>query len=79
MIEVSTYEAKTHLAELLRKVRSGERVLITKHNIPIAMITPTSPQRKRSIKETVEAIKRFRKGNILQDLDIKKMIEEGRR
>lgn len=79
MIEVSAYEAKTHLAELLRKVKSGERVLITKHNVPIAMMTPASSQKKRPIKETVEAIKRFRKGNTLQGLKIKEMIEEGRR
>ncbi|MBP9691922.1 MAG: type II toxin-antitoxin system prevent-host-death family antitoxin [Alphaproteobacteria bacterium] len=79
MIEVSTYEAKTHLAELLRKVKGGERVLITKHHIPIAVIMPTAPQRKRSVKETVEAMKRFRKGNTLQGLKLKEMIEEGRR
>lgn len=79
MIEVSTYEAKTHLAELLRKVKNGQRVLITKHHIPIAIITPASSQRKRPIKEAIEAIKRFRKGNTLQGINIKKMIEEGRR
>ena len=79
MIEVSTYEAKTHLAELLRKVKSGERVMITKHHVPIAMMTPIPSQRKKSVKETVEAIKRFRKGNTLGGLSIKKMIGEGRR
>ncbi len=79
MIEVSSYEAKTHLAELLRKVKNGERVLITKHHVPIAMMSPAPLQRKRSIKETVEAMKRFRKGNNLKGLQIKKMIEEGRR
>ncbi|MBY0293030.1 MAG: type II toxin-antitoxin system prevent-host-death family antitoxin [Alphaproteobacteria bacterium] len=79
MIEVSAYEAKTHLAELLRKVKSGERILITKHHVPIAIMTPAASQRKRSIKETVAAIKRFRKGNTLQGLRIKEMIEEGRR
>ncbi len=79
MIEVSSYEAKTHLAELLRKVKNGERVLITKHHVPIAMMTPASSQRKRSIKETVEAMKLFRKDNTLQGLSIKEMIEDGRR
>ena len=44
MIEVSTYEAKTHLAELLRQVKGGERVLITKHHIPIAVIMPAPAQ-----------------------------------
>jgi prevent-host-death family protein len=79
MIEVSAYEAKTHLSELLRKVKNGERVMITKHHVPIAMMTAVFPQRKRSVKETVEAIKSFRKGNTLGGLSIKEMIEEGRR
>ncbi len=79
MIEVSSYEAKTHLAELLRKVKNGERVMITKHNVPIAVITPTTPQMKRTLKETGEAMKHFRQGNILGGLSIKEMIAEGRR
>ncbi|MBA3813186.1 MAG: type II toxin-antitoxin system prevent-host-death family antitoxin [Alphaproteobacteria bacterium] len=79
MIEVSAYEAKTHLAGLLKKVLGGERVLITKHHVPVAMMIPAYSQKKRPVKETVEAIKHFRQGNTLQGLDLKKMIEEGRR
>jgi prevent-host-death family protein len=79
MIEVSSYEAKTHLAELLKKVAKGERVLITKHNVPVAVVIPAPLQKQRSVKETVEAIKHFREENTLQGLQIKKMIEEGRR
>ncbi|MBY0273250.1 MAG: type II toxin-antitoxin system prevent-host-death family antitoxin [Alphaproteobacteria bacterium] len=79
MIEVSTYEAKTHLSELLQKVKNGERVLITKHHIPIAMMTPALSQRKRSVEETIAAMKLFRKENTLKGLKLKNMIEEGRR
>jgi len=79
MIEVSSYEAKTHLAELLKKVTKGERILITKHHVPVAMVIPASSQRKRLVKETVEAIKRFREGNTLKGLHVREMIEEGRR
>lgn len=79
MIEVSSYEAKTHLAELLKKVTRGEKILITKHQVPVAMVIPVPSQRKRSVKDTVEAIKHFRQGNTLRGLRIKEMIEEGRR
>ena len=79
MIEVSSYEAKTHLAELLRKVRAGERVMITKHHVPIAILSPVSPQRRKSISDTIDALKRFRSENTLQGLSIKEMIDEGRR
>lgn len=43
------------------------------------MVIPTSSQRKRSVKDTIDAIKPFREGNTLKGLDIRKMIEEGRR
>lgn len=79
MIEVSAYEAKTHLSELLRKVKNGERVMITKHHIPVAMLTSVMPQRKRSVREVVEAMKKFRTGNTLDGIKVKDMIEKGRR
>lgn len=79
MITVSSYEAKTHLAELLNKVTKGERVLITKHHVPVAMLISVATQRKRSIKDTVEAIKHFREKNTLKGLHIRDMIEQGRR
>ena len=39
---VGAYEAKTHLAELLRRVESGETITITKHGKPVAVMTPPS-------------------------------------
>jgi prevent-host-death family protein len=79
MIEVSSYEAKTHLAELLRKVGNGERVLITKHQIPVAILSPVPGQKSASIKDTIEALKKYREGNTLGSLNLKDLIDEGRR
>jgi len=79
MIEVRSYKAKIYRTELLSKVKDGEWVLITKHHVPIAMMSPIPLQRKRSVKKTVEAIKKFRKRNNLQGLYIKKMIGDGHR
>jgi len=62
MIKVSFYEAKTHLAELLRKEKTGK-----------------PPQRRKSVKDTVDALKRFRSENTLQGLSLKDMIEEEHR
>ena len=39
MITVEIRQAKSHLGEYLRKVRAGERVVITEHGKPIAEIT----------------------------------------
>ncbi len=39
----STYEAKTHFSELMRRVRAGERVVITYHGAPAAELRPLEP------------------------------------
>lgn len=36
----STYEAKTHFSEILRKVRSGQSVLVSYHGRTVAEIRP---------------------------------------
>ncbi len=38
MDEIGAYEAKTRLAQLLRRVSRGERFTITKHGVPIALL-----------------------------------------
>jgi len=41
----STYEAKARFSEVLRKVRAGQRVLITYHGQNVAEIRPVRPPR----------------------------------
>jgi prevent-host-death family protein len=38
----STYEAKTRFSEVMRKVRRGQRVVVTYHGEPIAEISPVA-------------------------------------
>ena len=40
----STYEAKARFSEILRKVRAGERVVVTHHGTEIAEIRPIAPE-----------------------------------
>ena len=40
MRTVGSYEAKTHLPRLLDEVAKGERITITKHGHPVAMLVP---------------------------------------
>ena len=79
MAEVGAYEAKTHLARLLERVAKGERITITRHGVPIAELIPASPTRERPLKETIEALREFRKGRTLDGLSLRDLIEEGRR
>ena len=44
MERISSFEAKVHLAQLLAKVKNGERYVITKHNKDIAMLVPADKQ-----------------------------------
>ena len=37
---VNIHEAKTHLSQLLERVKSGERIIIAKAGKPVAMLSP---------------------------------------
>lgn len=43
-LTVSTYEAKSHFAELLRRVQRGARVVITHRGRPVAELRPIEPE-----------------------------------
>ncbi len=78
MKQIGTYEAKTHLAELLAEVQGGEIVIITKRGVPIAKLMPVeTPQDK--VKAAKEELRALRKQTPSGDLTIREMIEEGRR
>lgn len=79
MIEVGACEAKTHLPKLLEKVSKGERVVITKHGSPVAVLTPATTKMKKSVTDTVAEIKKLRKGQTLGKLKLRELIEHGRR
>jgi len=79
MTEVGAYEAKTHLSELLDRVSKGERIVITKHGTPVAVLAPISGRDTRPTAEVVSDIRRFREGNRLGGIPLTEMIEEGRR
>lgn len=78
-MEVGAYEAKTHLPSLLERVQHGERVTITKHGIPVAMLVPIVPVAKPDIRAVIEELKTFAKGHTTGGMTIREMIEEGRR
>ena len=42
MTTVGSYEAKTHLPQLLDRVARGEKILITRHGQAVAMLVPPS-------------------------------------
>jgi prevent-host-death family protein len=75
---VSAFEAKTHLSQILAQVQQGHRIIITKHNTPIAQLVPIAST-KRDINEVVQAFKAARHKLSLQELSIQSLKETGRR
>ena len=81
MESVGSFEAKTHLPQLLERVARGEEFTITKHGKPVAKLVPAQPAKPQpDVRQVLAELKAFRKGNTLgEGLTIRELIEEGRR
>jgi len=84
MKEVPIYEAKIRLSELLVRVESGERVVITRRGVPVAqLVSPPSKEenddrdRREKVAGTLAALKRYRQSASLGS-PARDAIEEGR-
>ena len=75
---IGVYEAKTHLARVLERVASGEHIVITKHGVPIAEISPINHISTTERAQAIEQLRTFGLGRNAGD-SIRAMIEEGRR
>jgi prevent-host-death family protein len=73
-----TYEVKTHLSRLLARVEKGERITITRHGVPVAVLVPAVPGRQTAA-EAIADIRGLRADMRFDGLDLKELIEEGRR
>ena len=49
MNTVSVQEAKTRLAELIRRLTPGDEVVITENNQPVARLIPATAQPQRKL------------------------------
>ena len=80
MRTVGAYEAKTHLSSLLDEVAKGEKITITKHGVPVAVLTPAPNKPQMTVAEAIAGIRELRKEvKPLDGLTIREMIDEGRR
>lgn len=77
MLEVGAYEAKTNFSRLLERVEKGERITLTRHGRPVAMLMPV--EEKRPPEDVVRELREFRRGRELGDVGVREMVEEGRR
>ena len=75
-MDIGTYEAKTHFAELLADVEAGKDFTITKRGKPIARIIPYKEGESRRV-SIVAALVNYRHDDD-STFDIRAAIEEGR-
>lgn len=80
METVGALEAKTHLAALLDRVANGERITITRHGVPAAMLVPVGPaEAKLSHREIVDGLCALRQRVKPGKMSVREMINEDRR
>jgi prevent-host-death family protein len=83
MHTVGSYEAKTHLPQLLERVEHGETIIITRHGRPVARLVPVVIGTPRpDVAAAIAAMAEFQdqEGPTLGGtLSIRDLINEGRR
>lgn len=76
---IGSYDAKTHLPELLRQVQEGKEFTITNRGKPVAELMPAGTRARANAVRAVEDMKSFMHSQPVRGADIKTLIEEGRR
>jgi prevent-host-death family protein len=79
MKSVGVYEAKTQLPRLLNRVARGERITITRHGVPVAVIVPPDGRTKRPVGDVIAELESFGRGRKLRGLSLRTLIASGRR
>ncbi|MDM3870240.1 type II toxin-antitoxin system prevent-host-death family antitoxin [Porticoccus sp. W117] len=76
--EIGSYDAKTKLAEILRRVELGESFTITKRGRPVADVVPSQSGKRSSVKTAVENILSAKKHPV-SDEYLDELKKEGRK
>lgn len=77
--EVGAYEAKTHLSDLLRKVKAGAIIRITQRGEHVADLVPPDTKGKRDAVRAAIRMERFMRGHEpIASVNTKVLIDEGR-
>lgn len=79
MERIGAYEAKTHLPRLLKLVAQGEKIIITKHGVPVATLQAPGQAKSTPARDVIKEIREFRRKHSLDGLSLKELIDEGRR
>ncbi|MCB1675393.1 MAG: type II toxin-antitoxin system prevent-host-death family antitoxin [Halioglobus sp.] len=75
--EIGSYDAKTKLSEILRRVEAGESFTITNRGKPVAEIIPTRSSRQRQVETAITNILNARK-QVVSSEELAELKEQGR-
>ena len=86
MATITAFEAKTHFGQLLDQVASGQEIVITRYDKPVARIVPEGQRDNRRVVAAVDGLlalqqritKRKGQAATLTDAEVRAAIEEGR-
>ncbi|RNJ48293.1 type II toxin-antitoxin system prevent-host-death family antitoxin [Methylocystis hirsuta] len=78
-MEIGAFEAKNTRGSLLDRVEKGEEIIITRRGNPIARLAPVRTERDiAQARKAMAELRELSKGNRLDGLKIKDLINEGR-
>ncbi len=76
---IGSYETKTHLADLLRRVRLGQGFTITQRGEPVADLVPAGTSVRRLGAQAAKRMHTFMaEASVNPSIDVKALIESGR-
>jgi len=79
MERIGLYDAKARLSEIVQRVESGSEVVITRRGKAVARIVPIKVLGQDRRNDAAKRIRELREKWAIGRVDIRKLIEEGRR
>lgn len=80
MVNIGSFDAKTHLPALLKRVSKGETVQITRRGVPIAKLVPVGEEAPaKNPRQAARRILELSRGLSLGKLTIRELTHEGHR
>jgi prevent-host-death family protein len=79
MTTVNALQARAHFSDLLNRVAQGEKIVITRHGVPAALLVPVEEMSaKMTHQEIVERMHALRKRVKRGKMSLREMVVEGR-
>jgi prevent-host-death family protein len=79
VLEVGAFEAKTHLSRLLERVEQGDRVVITRRGVPVAVLVSPDEIDREHVGDVVKKLRELREKTRKRGGSIRSLRTEGRK